>query len=164
MKPCSIIRNVVLGLAYFFLNSNVYAENMTLMTLAAGVVDRGEHDWAENYRLEYRRGTVSQVLHPWLSAEYAAGVGSMVLGGVAIDVPVTDHWLVWPSFGAGLYARGGSVRDLGHVIEFRTMLSLNYRMQGGNFFGAYVSHVSNASLSKDNPGANMFGFHYSILM
>lgn len=62
-----------------------------------------------------------------------------------------DRLYIRLSSGPGYY-RGERLLDLGHRIEFRSGIELGYRTTGGVTIGAAIYHLSNASISSDNPG------------
>lgn len=70
--------------------------------------------------------------------------------GVYRDFELGAGWVLTPSFTPGLYTSEDK-SDLGHSIEFRSMLELSWR---GPRFGVGLSfaHLSNAGLGDRNPG------------
>jgi lipid A 3-O-deacylase len=62
-----------------------------------------------------------------------------------------DRMYIRLSSGPGYY-RGERMRDLGHKIEFRSGIELGFRTTNGLTIGAAIYHLSNASISSENPG------------
>ncbi len=81
--------------------------------------------------------------------------------GIRWDWAVSRHWRVVPSFAVSLYDQG-SGKDLGHVVEFRSGLELDYQLRSGARWGLAAYHLSNASLSQHNPGANSVLLRYLL--
>ena len=63
-----------------------------------------------------------------------------------------------PSFTPGLYHEGDG-KDLGHMLEFKSELQVSYDLMSNTQMGLSYNHISNASLGKDNPGANSYMFN-----
>ena len=66
---------------------------------------------------------------------------------------------ITPSFSPGLYGEGDG-KDLGHVLEFKSELQLSLDLFSNSELGFSYNHISNASLSKKNPGANSYTFNF----
>ena len=66
---------------------------------------------------------------------------------------------ITPSFSPGLYGEGDG-KDLGHVLEFKSELQLSLDLFSNSQLGFSYSHISNASLSEKNPGANSYTFNF----
>lgn len=75
-------------------------------------------------------------------------------GGITFDLKVTDHWLILPDAAVGYYTHG-SDKDLGDHTEFRTGIGIAYEFDNGWRAGADLHHISNAGLSKKNPGVEV---------
>ena len=56
----------------------------------------------------------------------------------------------------GAYFEDSAATDLGHTVEFRSLLGLAYRLRSGDKLSFAVLHKSNAGLGSQNPGANTF--------
>lgn len=66
---------------------------------------------------------------------------------------------ITPSFSPGLYGEGDG-KDLGHVLEFKSELQLSLDLFSNSELGFSYNHISNASLSDKNPGANSYTFNF----
>ena len=64
-----------------------------------------------------------------------------------------------PSFTPGYY-NAGDGKDLGHALEFKTEVQLTFDLFENSNLGMSYNHISNASLGKDNPGANSYMFNF----
>lgn len=74
--------------------------------------------------------------------------------GAARDFPLSRRFVLTPQFSVGAYENGGG-KDLGHTLEFLSSLQLAYRFDGGSRLGLAYQHISNGSISDDNPGAEI---------
>jgi lipid A 3-O-deacylase len=82
-------------------------------------------------------------------------------GGFRWDGRVSRRIRVVPSFAVSLYDEG-SGKDLGHAVEFRSGLEIDYQLRSGARWGLAAYHLSNASLSEHNPGANSLLLRYLL--
>lgn len=57
------------------------------------------------------------------------------------------------AFSPGIYHRGKG-KKLGHPLEFKSQLEIYYDITTNLSLGTSISHRSNASISKTNPGLN----------
>ena len=64
-----------------------------------------------------------------------------------------------PSFTPGYYNPGDG-KDLGHVLEFKSEVQMSFDLFDNSHLGMSYNHISNASLGKDNPGANSYMFNF----
>ena len=64
-----------------------------------------------------------------------------------------------PSLTPGYYDPGGG-KDLGHVLEFKSEVQLSLDLFDNSHLGMSYNHISNASLGKNNPGANSYMFNF----
>ena len=64
-----------------------------------------------------------------------------------------------PSFTPGYYDSGDG-KDLGHALEFKSEVQLSVDLFDNSHLGMSYNHISNASLGKNNPGANSYMFNF----
>ncbi len=95
-------------------------------------------------------------VRPFVGAEGTPRGNSYGFGGLIFDFLLIPHLVISPSIGVGIYARGGG-KNLGSQVEFRSTGEMGWRFDNGLRITAYVSHISNAELTKRNPGAEMMG-------
>ena len=139
------------------------------ISFAGGVYDllREKHRTVE-FEAEYKfhvRGLGS----PWPFLEFLPLVGFMatVEGssylylGLNFDLLFWDHLLIAPGFAAGAYWHGKG-KDLGYPLEFRSGVELAWQFTDYSRLGIHFYHLSNASLSKRNPGEESLVIYYDI--
>lgn len=157
------------------------ADDPSLISLSVGFYDQhlvdpgiiflkksNDRRWeAVDYRGEYRFGTslISAIepyakLKPWVGIEGTSDGAIYGLGGILFDVPLGPI-VFTPSFGVGLYSSGGG-KDLGSPVEFRSQVELGYQFDNASRFSVGYSHISNAGITKLNPGANMISVYYHL--
>lgn len=98
---------------------------------------------------------------PWAGLEANSEGFLWAGGGIYIDAPIGKYFYISPSFGPGIYTKGQS-KKLGAMIEFRSTFEAGIRFSGDTRLGFYISHISNAKMTRLNPGVNMFGGTLSI--
>ena len=66
-------------------------------------------------------------------------------------------------FAAGYYQHGGRAdTDLGFPLQFRSSVGIDHEFPDRTRLGLYFSHISNASLSEDNPGTELLTLQYGL--
>ena len=66
---------------------------------------------------------------------------------------------ITPSFAPGYY-NYGSGKDLGHPLEFKSEIQMNFNLSDTTHLGMSYNHISNASLGTKNPGANSYMLNF----
>lgn len=131
------------------------------LSLSGGLYDANDNEEAAEFHLEYRFRKGLWFVRPMVGVMATSDEAFYGYGGIYIDVPVTDRWILTPSFAAGGYDDGDG-KDLGHTIEFRSQIELAYRFRNRVRISASLSHISNASLSDNNPGTEILSLTYAI--
>lgn len=107
---------------------------------------------------------------PWLLFDAVRpSVGTMlasdgaVYGFLGIRLPLTFNGddALTPSFGIGAFGAGEDA-DLGSVLEFRSGITMALDFFGGHPVGISFYHLSNAGLSRPNPGMEFIELSYSV--
>lgn len=128
----------------------------------AGAFDINDDQTTAEFRAEYHWTRVDFYnIHPFLGIMATGDEAVYGYGGIRLDWRVARNWYVLPSFAAGLFEEGDG-KDLGHAVEFKSEIGLAYEFWGGHRVGASISHMSNASLDDNNPGAESAMLFYSL--
>ncbi|HEY1795657.1 MAG TPA: acyloxyacyl hydrolase [Stellaceae bacterium] len=106
---------------------------------------------AVDFGLEYRFGDVLWAFSPFVGAMGTSKGGGYGYFGFGFDINLGPNWVLTPNGAAGIYERGSGTK-LGSWWEFRTGAELDYKLSDGSRVGVAVHHMSNAGLTKDNPG------------
>lgn len=146
------------------------ASDPDLVSFGAGYFDvlkNEPRNRAADFRLEYRFGEslLSDIeqyvsIRPWVGAEITSDGGVYGAGGLLFDFEVGSFNFT-PSFGAGLHYDGDG-KQLGSFWEFRSQAELSYRFDNDSRIGIAFGHISNAGLSKDNPGSEILTLYYHV--
>ena len=136
---------------------------------AFGVLSGFPGDRAADFRLEYRSGisllpadlSKSFALRPFGGIEVTSDRAFYGLSGVVLDMTMGEHFVLSPSIGAGLFAKGGG-KDMGHNVEFRSTMEVGYRMSDESRVTAAFGHISNAGFGNKNPGAEITTIYYQV--
>lgn len=132
-----------------------------LVSLGAGRFDilrNTPRDQAADLRLEYRPvlagfADAMILLRPIAGLEVTSDGGGYLLGGLALDL-VLGPLVVTPSIGSGLH-HAAHGKDLGSVVEFRSSIEVGWQMDSGGRISLGFGHLSNAGLTRRNPGAEV---------
>jgi hypothetical protein len=143
-----------------FLISFLHAEDKGTLSFATGVNNflRDRYITGEA-RLEYKPPIHFQLFYPIVGGLVTFKGATYLYAGFGIDV-VTKRLYFFPSFTAGWYQKGNG-RDLGCPLEFRTSVELGAKIFTASRIGAYIYHISNASIGKRNPGMEGVGIVYT---
>ncbi len=133
-----------------------------LISFAVGQYDVFDNEEAAEFVLEYRAKSWNwNTLSP-LAGVMATTDGAVYgFGGIGFDWAIDNKWIINPNFAVGAYHNGAG-KDLGHGLEFRSGLELNYVTDDLSRLGVAFNHISNASLGDENPGTESLLFTYSI--
>jgi lipid A 3-O-deacylase len=137
------------------------AEDPDFLSLSLGVHDVHDNRTAAEGRLEYRSDIDISVFRPFTGFMMTNDSAMYGYGGVFIDLFFGRRFVLQPSFAVGAYSKG-SGKDLGHWIEFRSQLEFAWRFDDRSRLGLSVNHISNASLSDNNPGTESIVLTYAL--
>lgn len=165
------LRAALLGLMASFLAASLpaapalaqeAARDPALIAFGLGYYDINQRDdEAADFRLEYRSDLALWLIKPWAGLEATSDGALYGVAGLLADLPLGEHVVLTPGLGAGAYRDGGG-KDLGAVVEFRSQIELAWRFADASRLGLAFSHISNASLGDDNPGAEILTLYYAI--
>ena len=133
-----------------------------LLSLSVGQYDIFDDQQALEYVLEYRAKSINWwKISPLIGVMGTADGAAYGFAGIGGDFYIADRWILNPNFAVGGY-RDGSGKKLGHGIEFRSGLELNYKFDNQSRAGIAFNHISNASLGDSNPGTESLLFTYAV--
>jgi lipid A 3-O-deacylase len=118
---------------------------------------------AGEFRGEYRFADMISILAPFVGGSVTTDGATYGYFGFGFDVNFGSSLVLTPNAAAGIFQRGSGT-NLGSWWEFRTGAELAYRFPDQSRLGVAVHHVSNAGLTKRNPGENSIVVMYSIPM
>jgi lipid A 3-O-deacylase len=138
------------------------AQEPAFLAVGVGAFDAMESEFrAAQAELQYRSQYKLWIFNPMLGANVNSDKGVYGYAGLSIDIFLGNRLVVRPSIAPGLYAKGDG-KDLGHVVEFRSGLELSWRFDDRSRLGMELSHRSNASLDKSNPGEESLMVFYHL--
>jgi len=122
----------------------------------AGLLDLTYSFSEKNVDTKY--GLIKPVVGVFLSNR----LSSMAYAGVKADYKISI-FRISPSFTPGLYSSGEGKRgkDLGSVMQFKSQVDIGIDLNKFSFFNLGYSHISNAGIGTNNPGANTYSFNFS---
>ncbi|MFY9287217.1 MAG: acyloxyacyl hydrolase [Alphaproteobacteria bacterium] len=99
--------------------------------------------------------------HPYAGVEFTTRGLAYVNGGWAMDAYIGRNFIFTWSEGVG-FLHPGNTAPLGSFIEFRSQAELGYRFDNEMRLTAQISHISNAGITKRNPGAEIIGLYWHV--
>lgn len=69
-------------------------------------------------------------------------------------------WFIELSLMPGAFFEGNRSNDLGHTLEFRSVLAFGYRFADNAAISLGLQHKSNAGITTTNPGVNTLTLRY----
>jgi hypothetical protein len=149
-------------LFFLFITYSVCAKDADLLYIGAGINNfRREHSRSTEFRAEYKFHYKWWLLRPLLGASLTTKKQFYGYGGISLDLIIKKYLVLAPNFAAGYYNKG-SGKDLGFPLEFRTGIEVAARLNNEVRLGVHVSHTSNASLGRKNPGLETIYFFFAI--
>jgi hypothetical protein len=142
--------------------SNCCDDSPSFVNIGIGAfnVRRGCTD--PQFQAEYRSGyRFYEYVFPLAGVMLTTKGSTYFYGGIGLDIPLCFSFRLIPSIAAGIYTKGGG-KDLHFPLEFRSAIELAYEFSNQTRLGLQFSHISNASISKHNPGVESLVVSYSI--
>jgi lipid A 3-O-deacylase len=113
------------------------------------------------FRAEYHFGDMLWIISPMAGLDVTTKGGTYLYGGFGFDINFTPNWVLTPNGAVGWYQHGnGTV--LGSWFEFRTGAELDYKFDDQSRLGIAIHHMSNAGLTKVNPGEQSVLLVYQV--
>lgn len=141
------------------------AEDPAYLSFGAGTYDwNRKKDEGIEVRMEYRHDKkYFGLLKPFVAAAVSKNDTTQTFlgAGVLMDIYFGKRFVVTPSFAPHFHTGGNSKLDLDYALQLRSQVELGYRFDDRSRLGLAVSHYSNASLGKSNPGTESAILYYS---
>ena len=131
------------------------------ITFHIGSYDVNDDRTAGQFNLEYRSDRDEWYVKPFAGVMATTDAAAYVYGGFLLDVYLGRRIVFTPNVAVGLYSNGDG-KDLGNTVEFRAGLELAYRLDNRARLGMAFHHISNASLSDNNPGTETLTLSFSL--
>lgn len=112
-------------------------------------------------QLEYRPPYLCSKVRPFVSMFLTENQSIFASTGLALDIFLLESVVFTPSFGPGIYFQGKG-KNLYHPFSLRSGVDLSVRFSNFSRIGVQLSHISNAGLTKKNPGSEILTFFYAI--
>jgi lipid A 3-O-deacylase len=141
--------------------ARVSTEEKVFLTMGGGYYDINDNKDAAELRLEWKGRKFIWGVKPIVGLMATTDAAIYGYAGIGWDL-YFGRWIVaTPSFAAGAY-RDGKGKDLGSFVEFRSALELAWRFDNDARLGLMFYHLSNASISSNNPGAEVLSLGLSV--
>ncbi len=101
------------------------------------------------------------IFKPFAGAMFTSDASLYGYAGFLTDYYFGRRIVVSPSIAFGLYEEGDG-KDLGSIVEFRSGLEVGWRFDNRSRLSVMLYHLSNASISENNPGTEIVSIGYSF--
>jgi hypothetical protein len=161
---------VTLGASIFIIPAFIApahaADDPAFLSFGAGSYDwNRQKDQGIEVRMEYRHDKkLLGLFKPFAAVAVSKNdtTQTFIGAGILMDVYLGKRIVITPSFAPHYYNGGNTKLDLDYPLEFRSQIEAAYRFDDRSRLGISVSHYSNASLGKTNPGTESAILYYSI--
>jgi lipid A 3-O-deacylase len=110
---------------------------------------------------EYHFGDLLWIWSPFVGVEATTKGATYAYFGFGFDINFGPNWVLTPNGAAGWYQRGAG-STLGSWWEYRTGAELDYKFADLSRLGLSFHHISNAGITRINPGEEDIEIVYSI--
>ena len=129
-----------------------------LINFNVGEVEILDSETNPRYGMEYRHSPIGcWNLLPSAGFAFSENDASYLYVGLRRDFLLKPNWLLTGSFDAGAFEDGEGLA-LGHTVEFRSGIEIAFEMKTGSRLGLGFFHLSNGSISDENPGTEALVF------
>jgi hypothetical protein len=136
-------------------------EEPSFISFQAGIYDVNDNQTAGQFNLEYRSNWKDWTVQPFGGVMASTDGALYGYAGFMVDIFFGKRIVFTPNVAVGLYADGDG-KALGSVIEFRSGVELAYRFDSRARLGIAFHHISNASISANNPGTESVTLVFSL--
>ncbi len=147
---------ILLIFTIFFMQNSFATESKTTLYLGPylGFFDILDEEKYPLIGAELRANKIFTLpFNPKIGGYFTEKGSSYLYLGFNIDLPLyQDKVFITPGFSLGSYSQKKG-KNLGGKLEFRSSIELSYKMENNHRIGALVTHISNANLYQNNPGA-----------
>lgn len=113
------------------------------------------------WQMEHRPGYLCSKVRPFISLFLTEDQSIFVSTGLVLDIFLLKSVVFTPSFGPGIYFQGKG-KNLYHPFTLRSGVELAIRFPNYSRIGVQLLHISNAGLTKKNPGSEILTLFYAI--
>jgi len=138
-----------------------HAPSLPLISVGGGIFNATRvHHRSTLFQFEYRtRYRFFEMFAPIGGFFITSKASTYVYGGFGFDLQIGKRISIFPSIVMGLYAKGYG-KDLKFPLEFKSTIECAYIFENQSRIGLQISHISNASISDPNPGAESLSIVY----
>ncbi|MTJ81339.1 MAG: acyloxyacyl hydrolase [Telmatospirillum sp.] len=138
-----------------------FAEDPSYLVLGAGKWEIFRNvDHAAEFDVAYRPDWTWWILRPQVGMVAVTDGDYYGYVGAVAEVALTDHVILSPNVSIGGY--GGHGFRLGSHIEFRSGGDLFWRFADASRLGLGMYHISNAGITRRNPGSESLILQYAL--
>jgi lipid A 3-O-deacylase len=132
-----------------------------LLSLGGGMYDFLHNHKAGEGRVEYDFAHGFYFVKPMIGIFGTNKKSAFAYAGFNLDLHFGRHFVLVPNAAVGYYHQGNG-KNLGEAFEFKTGARFDYRFEDASRIGIAFDHISNAGLSKTNPGEENILLMFSL--
>nr|WP_170417003.1 acyloxyacyl hydrolase [Ruegeria atlantica] len=159
------MRSIVLALGALFAATSVHAQSVVFGAGYADFSDSNSKDQAV-FSVEYQHRPfyeATRLSATWGGALTVDEAGDLHVGAGLIGLyTFADRWFVEGSVMPGYFSKSEELNDLGGSFQIRSLLGVGYTLNSGNKVSMALTHKSNASTQRENPGVNSVLLRYHL--
>lgn len=150
--------------------SALLAADSAALGLFLGTVDSARPNQDSQYGVEYQfaRRLTDYGFRPIAGLMRTRDASHYFYSGISRHSAFTESatgLALAVSLAAGLYLHGGGAdTDLGHPLELRTSVGLEWLFADATRVGVHFAHLSNASIAAVNPGTELVTLSYALAL
>lgn len=137
------------------------ADDPAYIAVGAGAYDFLHDNLAAQIRGEYRFAHGFFFLKPLVGALGTSDSSVYAYGGFRVELKLGEHYVLMPLATVGYFNKGDG-KNLGSPIEFKTGVEFDYQFSDASRLGLAFDHISNAGLTRRNPGTESLLVVYSV--
>ncbi|MDE2228156.1 MAG: acyloxyacyl hydrolase [Alphaproteobacteria bacterium] len=133
------------------LMSSLTGHDPGMLSVGGGMYDFLHNNKAVEGRVEYEFAHGFYFVKPIIGIFGTNKKSAFAYAGFDFDLHFGRHFVLVPNASVGYYHRGDG-KNLGEAFEFKTGARFDYRFEDASRIGIAFDHISNAGISKTNPG------------
>ena len=126
-------------------------DDPSFIAFHVGGYDVNDDQTAGQLNIEYRSNWDEWYVKPFGGVMGTTDAAVYGYAGFMLDIYFGRRIVLTPNVAVGVYSDGDG-KDLGSAMEFRSGVEMAYRFDSRTRLGFAFHHISNASISDNNPG------------
>lgn len=130
-------------------------DTSSIVCIGYGMAGLADDKLCHSGFIEWRSSLYWYGLSPYTFGSWRKTGASYIGIGLLYSIELTSRVRLCASCGPGYFERDGDF-DLGSKLEFASTIEVSYLLPGGRRIALGIGHISNAGVSRRNPGSEYF--------